>query len=61
MPFPTDDSIDDFYLGEHVNVGTQLGVIDEITQGARVIVTNADGFPEERWFPMHLIAKTRKN
>ena len=50
----------EFYLGEQVLVGSQEAVIDEITTAARVIVVNDSGLPEERWFPMHMIAKTRK-
>ncbi len=52
---------EEFYLGEQVTVGTQLGVIDELAPAARLVVINGDGFPEERWFPLHLISKTRKN
>lgn len=51
---------DDFYPGEQVLVGSQLGVIDEMTTAARVVVVNDAGLPEERWFPMHMIQKTRK-
>jgi hypothetical protein len=51
---------DDFYLGEQVLVGSQLAVIDEMTTAARVIVINDSGLPEERWYPMHMITKTRK-